>query len=460
MLYYDLVIKNAAIVDLEKGIISKGSIGINSGKISIIINENMVGKDEIDAKGNIVCPGFIDVHGHIDGHLNGAELSVLQGVTTTVGGNCGCGPIDLKSFFREQDEKGFLINQAQFIGHSFSLRGKVGITSPYVAASEKEINQMCQLAEKAFNEGAIGLSFGLEYAPGSSFEEVIALSQVAAKYNKLISIHTRLSAPDDLESLKEAVKISKMTGAAVLVSHFVYQYGTGIMTEALEIVDCARRNGINIWIDSGMYTSFATSIGTSVYDEEHIRKFGWKLKDMLVATGKYKGRKLDDSLYKELRQHHGSETVICFTGVEEEIYEALLKDYAMLSSDADPCTSISVEAGHPQNAGTFPRLFHKMVREKGLISLVEAVRKCTLLPATVLGLKNKGRMCVGADADLVVFNEKLIKDTADFLNRGKPNARPEGIEYVIVNGEIVVEKGNLIKGVLPGKPLPMNEGPK
>ncbi|WPC43004.1 N-acyl-D-amino-acid deacylase family protein [Clostridium sp. JS66] len=449
---YDLLIKNGTLIDPESNTMIHGNVGINECKIAIITKENICGKREIDAQGYIVCPGFIDIHGHIDGHRECGELSVFQGVTTTIGGNCGFSPEDLKKFFVEQDKKGFPINQAQFIGH-FNLRNNVGLTNPYIAATDFQIKCMENIERKLFEEGAIGLSFGLEYAPGASFEEVIALSSIAAKYKKLVAIHTRLDGPDDLDSLKEAVKIAEITGAAVQISHFVYQYGTGIMTEALEIVDDARKNGLNVWVDSGMYTDFATSIGTSVFDEDHIKKFNWKFNDMLVSTGKYKGERLTEKLYKELRDNYKNETIVCFTGVEDEIYEVLLKDYVMLSSDIGPSPSGNRSEGHPQNAGTFPRFFRKMVREQKSISLIKAIEKCTLLPAKVLGLTSKGRLKEGLDADIVIFDIETISDKSDFLGKGKPDAKPEGIHYVIVNGTIVVEDGDIIDEVLPGKPI-------
>lgn len=448
---YDLVIKNGTIVDPEKKYINIGQVGVNGTKISIITDDEISGKVEIDAKGMIVCPGFIDIHGHIDGHIECAELSALQGVTTTIGGNCGLSPLDLKKFFQEQSLNGFPINQAQLVGHSFTLRKAAGIESPYVPATKNQITHMCELLEKSIKDGAIGLSFGLEYAPGSSIDEIIALSTIAAKYKMIIPIHTNLNMPGDLTSLIEAVRISEVTGAHVLISHFVYQYGMGLMTEALDIVDKAREKGLKVSADSGMYTAFATFIGSTIYDEEYMKRFGWKLEDLLASTGKYKGKRLTPEIYRELRNFYKDDSVICFTGVESEIYEALLKDYIMVSSDTGPSPTGNAKEGHPQNAGTFPRFFRKMVREQKSISLLEAIEKCTLLPANTIGLTDKGRMAAGTDADIVIFDINKIKDKAEFPDRGEPDEKPEGIYYVIVNGKIVVREGNLVKGSLPGK---------
>jgi N-acyl-D-amino-acid deacylase len=315
---------------------------------------------------------------------------------------------------------------------------------------------MVVLAEKAFTEGAIGLSFGLEYAPGSSFEEIVALSQVAAKYGRLIAIHTRMLSCGDLASLVEAVNIGKITGGRVLLSHFVYQYGCGLMREALAIVDEARQNGLDIWLDSGMYTAFASFVGTPVFSEKYMAEFGWKPEDLMAATGKYCGRRLTRQLYEEMRNQHLDESVICFTGNEIEIYEPFSRDYAMVSSDIGPTPSGSTREGHPQNAGTFPRFFRKLVREKHSLSLNQAVAKCTLLPADTLGLTGKGQLTEGADADLVIWDSDRITDRADFPGIGSPDAPPEGITHVIVSGQIAVMNNRIIQGVLSGKTIPIN----
>ena len=450
---YDLVISNGNIEDVEQKRIIKGNIGICKNKICIITDKNIQGKIEIDAKGLIVSPGFIDIHGHIDGSIPCGKLAVLQGVTTAVGGNCGGGILDIEKFFDEQDARGFFINQAQLIGHSFRLREAVGITNPYIAATEYQIEEMSNLLRKSFQAGAIGLSFGIEYAPGSSKDEIMTLSKIAEKYGKFIAIHTNVNNPNDLSSLEDAIKISEITGAKVLVSHFVYQYGTGIMTEALEMMDKARDRGLKVSADSGMYSAFSTFIGSTIYDEQYMKKFGWKFEDLLVATGKYKGKRLTRETYEELRKYSKEDSVICFTGIEDEIYEALAKEYVILSSDIGPSPTGRISEGHPQNAGTFPRFFRKMVREKKILSLIEAIEKCTLFPADRLGLTNKGRMKVDADADIVIFDIDTIRDKAQFPDIGEPDAKPEGIHFVVVNGKIVVNNGKLILNSMPGKSI-------
>lgn len=444
---FDLVIKNGTLVDPEKGTISYGNIGIINNRISKITSDEICGKSEINADGFTVCPGFIDVHSHLDGCMETARLSALQGITTSIGGNCGISPVNIKKFLEEQDEKGFLINQAELIG-AVSLREAVGVTDPYVAADNDQIGKICSLVKKAFEDGAMGLSLGIEYSPGCCFHELEAISYIASDYNRIIAVHTNIEGPKDLSSLIQMIDLAKKTGAHVLISHFVYQYGTGIMTEALELVDKARKDGIRVSVDSGMYTDFSTSIGSAVYDEAHMKGFCWKYEDLLAASGKYKGRRLNEEMYNELRTCLPDEAVICFTGVEEEIYEALNKNYVMPSTDTgqDP-------KSHPQNIGTFPRFFRKMVRERKELSLPDAIKRCTLLPAETFRLKYKGRLSEGADADIVIFDIDKIMDRAWFPSIGEPDAAPLGINYVIVNGKIVVKEGSLVDNVLPGKTL-------
>ncbi|MDF2988167.1 MAG: N-acyl-D-glutamate deacylase [Eubacterium sp.] len=446
----DIAINKGTLIDPEHNSCFSGSLGIKDGKLSEITKQELVAEKIIDAAGLIVCPGFIDVHGHIDGDPYCGELSLRQGVTTTIGGNCGLSPVDMHAFLESQDKNGFIINQAELVGHSFSLRKAAGITDVYAPACIGEISKMQYLTEKALEEGACGLSFGLDYAPNSSWEEILTLSKIAAKYKRPIAIHTRVFSENDPDSLREVFNIARTTGAEVLISHFVYQYNT-MMAEALELTDIAVEEGLKIRIDSGMYTDWATSIGTATFSEENIERGFLSLNRMLVASGKYKGQILNLELYKELRRTSPHECIIYFTGTDENIYPALKKGYAMPSSDTGAYLR---GEGHPQIAGTFPRYFRYMVRERNEISLVEAIRKATFYPAETMGLKHKGRLSPGADADLVVFDSNTIQDKACFPDKGLPDKSPEGIKYVFVNGILALNNG-VIQCASAGKTIRM-----
>lgn len=444
---YDLVINNGMVVDTINRTSSILNVGIKGGIIETVSTKQLEGKSVIDAAGKYVCPGFIDVHGHIDGHFYSGELSACQGITTTIGGNCGLSPLDIGQFFEEQTAGGFYINQIEFIGHSFTLRKAVGLYDTFEKASPAQIEQMLALAQKGFDDGACGISFGLDYSPGTSIEEMRALCALAVKNNKPMAVHTRLFTDNDMNSLYEILAVAKATGVKVLISHFVYQYGNGSMEEALQIVDKARSEGLNIWIDSGMYTDWSTYVGTETYSEEAIRDNGYVFGDFVVATGKYTGQRMTRQIYEELRACCPDDSVICFTGKPEEIHMALMADYAMPSTDAG---GYDEGEGHPQIAGTYPKFFIDMVREKKCLTVEEAVFKASLLPAQFFKMDKKGVIASGMDADIVVMDLEKLTDHAAFPHLGRPDGKPEGIDEVIVGGEPVVHHGQFTK-IRPGR---------
>lgn len=435
---FDIVINNGLIIDPETHYRGIGNVGILAGKISLITTEKIHGIQEFDASSRIVCPGFIDIHGHVDLDDYCGELSLRQGITTTVGGNCGLSPLDINLFFQAQEQQGFIINQAELIGHSISLRDAVGAIDPLQPATPEQLSRMEYLVEKAFEDGACGLSLGLAYAPGTSNNEIINLSRIAAKYGRVVAVDTRMLTGIDMYSLVEVISISRQTGARIQVSHLVYQYGTGVMDEALAVMNKARSDGIDIRFDSGMYTQWATHIGAVLFSEEYMELNGWSLEDILVITGKYNGKRLNMDIYRELRANDPHAAVVVFTGIEEEIYLALNHPYAMPSTDTG---AYAPGEGHPQIAGSFPRYFRKMVVERYQLNLIEAICKATLLPAETLGFNSKGRLQEGMDADIVVFDINRINDKAVF---GQPNASPEGIDYVFINGKLALSKDKII----------------
>jgi N-acyl-D-amino-acid deacylase len=449
---FDVVIRNGTLVDPQRKQITVGHIGIRDSKIAAITREDIVGQQQLDAKLAVVCPGFIDIHAHVDNGLIAAQGMARQGITTTVGGNCGMGPVNLQEFFQPFANGGFPIHQLMFIGESFALRQKVGAIDPYKAATPQQIKEIVFLAEQALEQGAVGISLGLEYAPGTSFAEVTAVSQVAAKYGKLVSIHTRQDGWSGLGGLKEAIKITQVTGAAVQVSHLVYMLGMGMMDETVRILDEAVNSGLDITADSGLYHAFSTFIGSAVFDDGCIEKWDCQYNDLLVCTGKYAGERCTRMRYEELRREYPDELVIAYIGKQADVYKALEPNYVMVSSDGGLGVGIP-GTGHPQNVGTFPRFFQTMVREQQKLSLLAAVTRCTLLPAERLGLKNKGRLQIGADADIVVFNCNDIADRADYMGAGQPDAPPVGIDYVIVAGQIVVNQGIIQDNAVPGKSI-------
>ncbi|MDO5377192.1 MAG: amidohydrolase family protein [Clostridia bacterium] len=392
----------------------------------------------LDASGCMVCPGFIDPHSHIDGDVYTGTLSLLQGITTTVCGNCGFSPLHTGAFLAEQD--GFPIHQAMLIGMQ-TLRLAAGARDPFAPAQLGQVAEMERLCRQALLEGAAGVSLGPAYAPGASIEEMEALCRQAQAFGRPVAIDTRMNSMTDLHSLEEAIMLAEDTGCRLIVSHFVYQYGVGVEYEALSMLERARARGAELHLDSGMYKDWCSSVGSALFDPEIMRANSIELEHLRVITGEHLGAVPDEALYRHLRERHPHDAVSVNTGDQEAVYAIARHPLTMVSTDAGAYVP---GQGHPQIAGSFPRFLREMVRERGEVTWEEAVRRTTRLPAEVFGFEKKGRMRPGSDADLVVFDPEAIADCADFPGLGRPNAAPLGIRAVIVGGEIAVYEGKIV----------------
>lgn len=454
---FDLCINNTRIIDTEKERITVGNICISDGKIAEITREYKEAREVIDAGGRHISPGFIDIHTHIEGNNSAGELICRQGVTTVVNGNCGIGPDDLSSFIHAQRDGTFIVNQIEIAGATI-LRKRVGVTDPHSPMTDEQLSRAESLLTDLFTAGAAGLSFGLEYQPGTSTEEIMRLSRVAARYGKSVSVHTRADHYAGLAALDEAISINRITGAPVQISHVVYQYGFGMMRASLDMIDDAISRGYDISCDSGMYTSFATYIGTEVFAPACFGKWGRSYDAIYMSSGPYAGRRLDEESYLDVRKNHPDDVAIALVGNPHEIDMAFDLPYMMVSSDAGVNQTGDPSCGHPQDAGTFPRFLARTVRETGRLTLVDAIRRITILPAERMGLSTKGRIRVGCDADLVIFDPDTVRDCARFPHEGACDAPPDGIHSVIVNGRIAV-RGNGITNHDAGKMItfPMEE---
>ena len=431
----DLLLKDGFLIDPEKMTMLPGSLGVKDGCIAAVYPfgaETPEAAETVPLQGMAVAPGFIDVHAHLDGQTNAGHRSLLQGITTSFGGNCGLSPIDMGEFYASQ-AGGYSVNQAEFVGHSFSLREAVGIDDPRRSASPEELTRILALARRAMEDGAWGVSFGLDYCPGCSFREVESLGRLTAEYGGICPIHTRLFTMYDMYSISEAARLALTAGVQVQVSHLVYQYPMpDLLDDAFAMMEFAHDRGANISCDSGMYTHFAAPLGSATFDRETMTLCGWEYSDLLVSTGEFKGQRMTEEIYRKLRREAPETEVICFSGDDEAVLHAFRRDYVMVSTDAG---NYLPGQGHPQAAASFPRFFRMLVRESGLLSWPEAVRRATLLPAETMGLKTKGRLREGMDADLTVFDMHEIADRADFAGIGAPDAPPVGVHRVLIGGQ-------------------------
>lgn len=442
---YDIKIINAKIVDFNIDDLVLSDIGIKDGKIISIGDCDEEANLIIDAEGKILSPGFIDIHMHEevigDSYDNDsydiANRMLLMGVTTAVGGNCGNNRQNINEFFDFIDSNGSPVNYLLYIGHNF-LRDKVGIKDRYRNATILEINEMKEMVNEAIEEGAIGISFGLEYSPGVTFEEIIEVINGAKGKKMMLSAHYRDDADKGIESIKEMIEISKKTRLPMQISHLGSCTAMGMMKESLEVIKKGIDEGVDVQADCYPYDAFSTFIGSAVFDEGCFEKWNKSYDSILLTEEPYRGKICNEELFHKVRKENPNMIVVAFIMNEDEVIEAIKAPFVLVASDG----LYRKGQGHPRGTGTFPRVLGRYVREKKELSLIEAIKKMTLLPAKRLGLNNKGRIEIGLDADLVIFNPDTILDKATFENPTEP---PNGIDFVILNGKIVVENNEIIE---------------
>lgn len=440
---YDIVIKEGMIVDFENNRIFIGDVGIKNGKIMDVGKCNKNAKKVINANGLIVSPGFIDIHMHeevLGSNMDGDDYDIANnmlqmGVTTAVGGNCGNNRQDINNFFKFIDHNGAPINYLTFIGHNF-LRNKLGIDS-YKEATKIEVQKMKDMVKEYIeSDYAIGISFGIEYSPGITFEEIVDLCS-EIEDNILLSIHYRADADKSIDSIKEMIEISRVTNKSIQISHIGSCSAMGYMKESLDLIEVAIKEGLDITADCYPYNAFSTRIGSAVFDEGCFEAWNKSYDSILLIEEPYKGVYCDKKLFYKVRKEHPDMFVVAFVMNEEEVLYALKAPFVFVASDG----MLNKGQGHPRAAGTFPKVIGKYVRDEKRLNLIDALKKMTLLPAQKLGLRRKGDIEVGMDGDITIFNPVTIIDQATFVEPIKP---PIGIEYVIIDGKIALEKNNIV----------------
>jgi N-acyl-D-amino-acid deacylase len=487
---YDLIIRNGKIIDGTGNSWYYGDIGVKAGKIIFIGNlKNAQAATFIDAKGFIVSPGFIDVHTHIEGDetkIPTADNFILDGVTTVITGNCGSSSPDIAEYFQKVERIKTSINIATLVGHNTVRRAVVGETQRDPTAEEQL--QMEALVEKAMKDGAVGLSTGLIYVPGTyaKTEEVIGLAKAAARYGGVYASHIRSEGDEVTEAIDEAIAIGEVARMPVQISHFkvTYKPNWGKSIHTLHQVEQARLRGVDVTIDQYPYIASSTSLSTTV--PSWVFSGGrdsvlWRLsnsairlriKQEMVETLKKKkltnynyamiGRYPPDSSYhgktitevnkltgKKSNAMHEAETIleliaatpsiqmVFFSMDEADLKRILQYPFNMVASDAG-INQYGANRPHPRAYGTNARVLGRYVRELKVIRLEEAIRRMTSLPATKFNLRDRGLLREGMAADIVIFDEQTVADRATFTN---PHAYSVGFEYVIVNGQITAAKG-------------------
>lgn len=452
---YDLIIKNGTVIDFQKEEKFIADVGIKDGKIIDVGKCSESGRKVIDAEGLIVSPGFIDIHMHeeiigntVDGDdYDIANYMLRMGVTTAVGGNCGNNRQDTGAFFGFIDKNGAPINYLLYIGHNY-LRRKVGLDIDGVA-TKSHIEKMRDMAKREIEEeGVIGISYGIEYSPAITFEEMVDLSSDIG-YDILLSAHYRHDADRAIEAINEMIGISRETNLPMQISHIGSCSAFGNMKEALMLIQKAIDEGLNIQADCYPYDAFSTRIGSAVFAEGCFDRWNKSYDSIMLTEEPFKGMYCDEKLFYKARREYPEMLAVAFVMNEDEVIEAYKSPFVYVASDG----LLNRSQGHPRAAGTFPRVLGRFVRKYKALDFIDMLKKMTILPAKRLGLINKGDIKPGMDADIVIFNADTIIDKATFE---EPTNPPEGIKYVMIGGQIAME-GNKVVNSRLGKSVRRSE---
>jgi N-acyl-D-aspartate/D-glutamate deacylase len=446
----DIVIRNGQVMDPETQTDEVLTVAIDDGRIVALglAAEAFRASREIDADGLVVAPGFIDLLARLRPEPENQRYKAMDGVTAVF--NMHGGPVDLPSYYRAfADAGGSYVHYGTTVGHN-PLRRAVGATERYQPATPDQIDQMKALAAEAIRNGAVGIGFGVNYVPGASYEEVMALFEVAAEHGVPCHLHVRYKGsvfPETIvAALQEVITAAAVAGASAQVVH-LGSSGVGSMETALKMIDGARRRGIDITADVYPYNANSTDLASAIYDPGWEERFGGiTYSDIqLVETGE----RLTKETFEKYRKE-GAQIITHFIP-DEEIIAAYRNPHVMVASDG----IIRRGKGHPRGAGTFARFLGHYVRGKQVLSLMEGLRKVTLVPARQLeqgapAMRRKGRVQPGADADLTLFDPETIIDRATYENPAQYSA---GIEYVVVGGVVVVDRGELVEDARPGRAI-------
>lgn len=436
------VINGGYLIDPANKVSSKLNLAIENGKIVEISHKTLMGDIEINAEGLIVSPGFIDCHMHED-HFNEEEnkfqvnifeYMLRMGVTTAIGGNCGGGPLNIPNYIEAVKKIGIPINLGLLLPHG-TLRKLEGINDKYGNASPQEIDKMKTRAKDLIDLGLLGVSFGIRYIPGINRDELMAISSVCQKDNKAIAAHIRDDANNVIESAEEFISIAKDLSIPVQLSHIGSMAAYGQMDEFLSLVDYYNSSGIDISMDCYPYNAFSTSIGTTTYDDGFLERYNTDYTSIEIAEGKYKGQRCTEEIFKELRQSAPGTLTLGHLMKGDEVNKAMAHPNVLVASDG----VIHKSQGHPRAAGTFPRVISQYVKKEKVINLYQAIEKMTSLPAKRFDI-NKGSLGIGSDADITIFDFDAIKDNASFK---QPTLAPDGIDYVLINGQVAMEKNDI-----------------
>ena len=436
------LIYGGRVIDPANRIDEHCNILLSEGKVAWIGSGCPEADRVIDAAGKIVTPGFIDIHMHEDPVENGRirqcifPMMLRQGVTTAVGGNCGGNVHDPIDYLDIVDRDGAAVNVALYAGHEY-FRIAAGAGDIYGGSTEAQKQAMEAAICTALDNGCVGVSFGLRYVPGADKEEFLRAAGCCAGTGKPIAAHVRDDADAIFASIEELMEAGRKFGIPMQISHIGSMAGFGQMEAVLKQVVQYQAEGLDVMLDCYPYFAFSTRLGTPTYDPGWLDRYHCDYDVLEFCDGKYRGQRATKETFAEMRQSFPECLTVCYVMKDEDIRLAFRHPSVMLGSDGITDNG----RGHPRCAGTFPRFLSEFVK-KGDLSLYQAIEKMTAMPAKRLGLKNKGHLSPGADGDITIFDYRRICDKATFADPAQP---PEGIDYVLIGGNVVLKDGIILK---------------
>ena len=444
---YDLILANGRVMDPASGTDAIRHIGIRGGRIATVSQRPLPGANVLDVKGLVVAPGFIDLHSHGQTPEN-YRFKARDGVTTALEMEVGVSPV--RQWYAEREGRA-LVNFGAAVGHIPARMAVLGDSGTFLPrdkgmgpASAEQRNQVLGLLRRGLEEGAPGIGMGIAYVTEATRAEIFDVFRFAAQQKAVVYVHTRSSGPVEpgaVDSVQEVLADAAGSGASL---HIVHLASTALREAdlCLEMIEGARRRGVDVTTEAYPYTAGMTDLSSAIFAE------GWEKRLGGISYGDLQwaltGERLTAESFARYRKLGGMTAI---HSIPESVVRSVMSHpMVMVASDG----IMQEGKGHPRAAGTYARVLGRYVREQRVMSLMDALRKITLMPADRLGVKTKGRIAPGMDADITVFDPARVIDRATFE---KPAQYSEGIPYVLVNGVMVVKNGEINEAVLPGRGL-------
>ena len=452
---FDVVVEGGRVIDPETGLDATRNVGIREGRIASISSAPLSGRRVIHAAGLVVAPGFIDLHQHAQ-DIASQRVKAFDGVTTAL--EMEIGAPDVAQFLKAKEGQS-LIHYGTTASHVAARALIFGAPLPEGTilpksgpatdqpATPEQIQRIQQRLRDEIDAGALGVGMGIQYTPGATRLEVIDMFRVAAERKLPVYTHMRSAGRVEpgsaIESVEEVIGAAAITGASL---HVVHINSTCLRDslECLSLIEGARARSLDVTTEAYPYIAGMTAVNSALFNPGWREKLGIDYSNLVLPDT---GEHLTKERFEELHSSSTQRWVLVFANTQEVIDAVIPNPLIMIASDG--------AVGHPRNAGTYSRVLAQYVREKKTLTLMEALRKMTLMPAQMLerstpAAHRKGRLQEGADADVVIFDPQTIADRSTFEKPMEPSV---GVRYLLVGGTTVIDEGTIVSNVLPGRPL-------